>query len=597
MGKYARLTLTILLFLGLGLATSVAVAWGATIHTESNTNNIFNISWEFAITEFRGFRRVPAEAMTDQDNEAKLHWVYLPRQELPSWSSVHGVPESAPSHLVETSAGWPFLCLMHTGIGTEMYDRGLNRLPRGALMGKLLLSSVDPKFNDITRLPIQPVWRNLLVNSVFWGIAWFLLFCLPCVWRLNLWLRWRPKGRCVWCGYDLRHAPEGRCPECGKVAAVRPRVFLMPGLAMPVILVVAGLFSIGAFAWIFAQQHEYDPIHWASHSGDIERVRHELDGGVNVDVMTRDGQAALSTPILLAIFNHHEEIVVMLLEAGADVSLGSQSELAIGYAVAYCNLRLFDLLIEAGADVNVSLPSGYTLLMSAALNSNVEMVRRLLEECVDVNATSTFGQSAIQTAAGSGNQEIMTMLLEAGANPQRSAANPVIGPLEMAVMNGNISIIRQLLELEVAIEYYALYSAIARDRFEALRLLIEYGGDVTLRGSRGQTLLLTAARRPNSHDPIWDLLLENGIKIDAVNVDGDTALISAVDMGRPKLVKYLLEHGADPTITDNAGNKAVDYIGNSAQDSELKVLLEEYEAKWIAEHGEAASRGQSDGQD
>ena len=86
-------------------------------------------------------------------------------------------------------------------------------------------------------------------------------------------------------------------------------------------------------------------------------------------------------------------------------------------------------------------------------------------------------------------------------------------------------------------------------------------------------------------------------KLDAVNVDGDTTLISAVDMGRPKLVKYLLEHGADPTITDNAGNKAVDYIGNSAQDSELKVLLEEYEVKWIAEHGEAASRRQSDGQD
>ncbi|MCH7573464.1 MAG: ankyrin repeat domain-containing protein, partial [Planctomycetes bacterium] len=403
MGKPARLTLTILLFLGLGLATSVAVAWGVMIHAVANAD-IDRDSWTLPITELHAFRRVPAQAMADQDNDTKLHWVYFPRQKLPLWSRVHGVPESARSHLVETAAGWPFLCLMHTGMGVRARDRGLDRLPRNALMGKLHLSSIDPGYNDITRLPIQPVWRNLLVNSVFWGIAWFLLFCLPCVWRLNLWLRWRPKGRCVWCGYDLRHAPEGRCPECGKVAAVRPRVFLMPGLAMPVILVVAGLFSIGAFAWIFAQQHEYDPIHWASHSGDIERVRHELDGGVNVDVMTRDGRAALSTPILLAIFNHHEEIAVMLLEAGADVSLGSQSEVAIGYAVEHDNLRLFDLLIEAGADVNVSLPSGYTLLMSAALNSNVEMVRRLLEECVDVNATSTFGQSAIQTAAGSGNQ-------------------------------------------------------------------------------------------------------------------------------------------------------------------------------------------------
>lgn len=583
MGKYARLALTILLFLGLGLATSVAVAWGATIHAVANAE-IYSNSWEIAITEYLGFRRIPAEAMIEQNDGLKLYWAYLPRQKLPAWSVMHEVPESEQEHLVETTAGWPLLCLRHTGSGKHASDRGLNRLPHSALMGKLILSSIDPEFNDITRLPIQPVWRNLLLDSAFWGFSWFLLFCLPCVWRLNLWLRWRPKGRCVWCGYDLRHAPEGRCPECGKVAAVRLRVFLIPGLAIPAILMVVGMFSIGVFAWIFAQQHEYDPIHWASHSGDIVRVRHELDRGVNVDVMTRDGRAALSTPILLAIFNHHEEIAVMLLEAGADVSLGSQSEVAIGYAVEHGNLRLFDLLIEAGADVNVSLPSGYTLLMSAALNSNVEMVRRLLEECVDVNATSTFGQSAIQTAAGSGNQEIMTMLLEAGANP---VARKYFGPLEFAVMSGNVSIVRQLLEKGVSIQYNDLTRAINQNRYDALRLLVEYGDDVTLRGTRGQTLLIEAVWARNSNEPIWNLLLENGIDIDAMSDFGMTALITAVERGRPKLVRFLLEHGADPTIIDKAGKRAVDYIVSPVHESELKALLEEYEAKWIAEHDEA----------
>ena len=161
-------------------------------------------------------------------------------------------------------------------------------------------------------------------------------------------------------------------------------------------------------------------------------------------------------------------------------------------------------------------------------------------------------------------------------------------------MSGNVSIVRQLLEKGVSIHYNDLKSAINQNRFDTLRIMIEYKADVTLRGTRGQTLLFEAVWARNSDERIWNLLLDNGVDIDARSDFGMTALITAVERGRPKLVKLLVEHGADPTITDNDGKRAVDYIENTTREAELKALLEEYEAKWIAEHGEAASRGQSD---
>jgi ankyrin repeat protein len=39
---------------------------------------------------------------------------------------------------------------------------------------------------------------------------------------------------------------------------------------------------------------------------------------------------------------------------------------------------------------------------------------------------------------------------------------------------------------------------------------------------------------------------------------GQTALFTAAEAGRTAVVKYLLEHGANPELRDDAGRRAVD---------------------------------------
>ena len=53
------------------------------------------------------------------------------------------------------------------------------------------------------------------------------------------------------------------------------------------------------------------------------------------------------------------------------------------------------------------------------------------------------------------------------------------------------------------------------------------------------------------------------------------------------MVRFLLKHGADPTIRDSTNRRAVEYLQKGPNEAGLRKLLNEAEAKWIAEHGKA----------
>ena len=65
-------------------------------------------------------------------------------------------------------------------------------------------------------LPYLPVWRGLIVNTVFYGAMFWLMFASWPVGRRIIRSR---RGLCLWCGYDLHGTEHDRCPECGRAAA------------------------------------------------------------------------------------------------------------------------------------------------------------------------------------------------------------------------------------------------------------------------------------------------------------------------------------------------------------------------------------------
>ncbi|QOV88878.1 hypothetical protein [Humisphaera borealis] len=75
-------------------------------------------------------------------------------------------------------------------------------------------------------LPVADATWSAVVFPHWAAITLCSLILLWHLWRFTLRTRerrWRKKGRCVACGYDLQGNPSDRCPECGTpVAAVSP---------------------------------------------------------------------------------------------------------------------------------------------------------------------------------------------------------------------------------------------------------------------------------------------------------------------------------------------------------------------------------------
>ncbi len=61
-------------------------------------------------------------------------------------------------------------------------------------------------------LPIHPIFPGFLINTLFYAVILWLLWSAPFASRRLIRKR---RGRCVRCGYDLRHAEHDVCPECG----------------------------------------------------------------------------------------------------------------------------------------------------------------------------------------------------------------------------------------------------------------------------------------------------------------------------------------------------------------------------------------------
>ena len=186
------------------------------------------------------------------------------------------------------------------------------------------------------------------------------------------------------------------------------------------------------------------------------------------------------------------------------------------------HLKVVQILLRHGADVNAPGMWGRTPLLFPSEWGHLEVVRWLLEHGADVNAEDNDSWTSLHLAAHFGYFEIVRTLLKhnADANVRNHHEDT---PLHLASRFGHVNVVR---------------------------FLLNHGADPKARNrgqqtdNEGQQTSLHDASSLGNLD-IARLLLEHGAEVDAEDEEDRTSYQIALDRGHEEVAQLLLAHGAE----------------------------------------------------
>ncbi|XP_064520304.1 2-5A-dependent ribonuclease isoform X1 [Pseudopipra pipra] len=253
-------------------------------------------------------------------------------------------------------------------------------------------------------------------------------------------------------------------------------------------------------------------------------------------------------------------------------------------------------LLEKGADVNSKVGGGWTPLQTAVQTGEVDLVRLLLEKGACLHARKDNGGTAFTEAGIMGDVEILKLLLDCGADINDPDSNGFTAFMEAAWYGKEDALkflyskgaevnLRRVTSEEKAKLHEggktALMDACRKGHFSAVKILVqEMGADVNIRDNRDRNALIHALKKDSKKKPesvlaIVRFLLDHGVDVKSKDEWGKSALILAVEMESPELVKTLLEKDEmDIDDADEEGNTALMVAVEKNDHNTAKVLCE-----------------------
>lgn len=156
------------------------------------------------------------------------------------------------------------------------------------------------------------------------------------------------------------------------------------------------------------------PIHTTAENGDIAALKKELGSGVDINLQNEKfGQ----TPLVLAVYNEHYEMVEFLLSNGADANIKmSNGQTAIFIAAYLGENKTILTLLRHGALLNLSDKEGNTPLHRAAEGGSASAVALLLQNGAKVDALNKHRSTPLHRAAQYNNEDAVWSLVKGGAS-------------------------------------------------------------------------------------------------------------------------------------------------------------------------------------
>ncbi len=198
--------------------------------------------------------------------------------------------------------------------------------------------------------------------------------------------------------------------------------------------------------------------------------------------------------------------------------------------------------------------------------------------------------AALMTASKKGHLEVVKLLVEAGADVDAFDMNSYKTretgwtPLMYAAHNYRLDVIDYFLEIGVDVDQPDFVGATplmtvsyfkvkdVNKTFELIDYLISHGADVNATSNNGSTALMAAAN--NGRLKVVKKLVEEGADVNArSSAYGDTALYRAVEKDYWEIVKFLIEEGADFDSGTDWKVTPLMYAAAAGSLESLKILL------------------------
>ncbi|OLN82235.1 Ankyrin repeat domain-containing protein 17 [Colletotrichum chlorophyti] len=169
----------------------------------------------------------------------------------------------------------------------------------------------------------------------------------------------------------------------------------------------------------------------ACESGKLEIATLLLDHGANPDL----GAGEDTCPLIAAALKGEQAILEKLVAAGAKVNVfgGWDKSTVLINAVVNLPLESLQVLVSAGADVNLSDQESDTALIVAAREGDADSARFLLDNGADIFHVNHDGENALQSAIKYGNDDNCTAVLV-------DRVSEIMAALDKAMRAGNTAV-------------------------------------------------------------------------------------------------------------------------------------------------------------
>ncbi|MEX2303583.1 MAG: ankyrin repeat domain-containing protein [Bryobacterales bacterium] len=356
-------------------------------------------------------------------------------------------------------------------------------------------------------------------------------------------------------------------------------------------------------------------LHWAAYLGDAETTELLIRAGARVNAPNHYGV----TPLVLASQNGSAEVLEKLLNAGADLNSAVRSdESPLMLAARTGRVDAVKVLLNAGADINAREAwNGQTALMWAAAAGHGPVVETLIAAGADIRARSNGGTSPLLFAVRKGDMRSVQALLAAGADVNEKRPD-LATPLLVAIINGREELVDFLLDkgADPNVEGGTTELTVHGVRAKPIEIELETPPhrkqllQVATEGGNGKNNSWGRPLQAAVHVANWHIsdqfisvdidrlrvikaLLSHGADVNGRNTDmeprwsgaryrrrlvGATAFLFAAKSADVEVMRLLLEHGADPTIstglniTPLMAAAGIAWASNQDRASEAEVL-------------------------